>query len=121
MGKRFFKRFSQDESERRAEIIRAWAEAQPGVTLIRDVIPRSVARIAGVVEGLRVRPREGVPAIEAVIQDGTGQVTAVWLGRRQISGLTLGARVVVEGRLAGDQMRLQMMNPKTEFAPQDNR
>ena len=118
---RFFKRLRQDESERRAESIRAWASQVPGTTPIAEAKTRDVARVAGVVEGLRVRPREGVPAIEAVIQDGTGQVTAVWLGRRQISGLTLGARVVVEGRLAGDQMRMQMMNPKTEFAPQDNR
>jgi hypothetical protein len=116
MGKRFFKRFSQDESERRAEIIRMWAEAQPGVTLIKDVAPRSVARIAGVVEGLRVRPREGVPAIEAVVNDGSGQVTAVWLGRRTISGLMLGARLVLEGRFGGDPARLQLMNPTYEFS-----
>ena len=118
---RFFKRLRQDESERRAEGIRAWASTVPGTTPIAEAKSRDIARVAGVVEGLRVRPREGVPAIEAVIQDGTGQVTAVWLGRRQISGLTLGARVVVEGRLGGDQMRLQMMNPRTEFAPQDDR
>jgi len=121
MVKRFFKRLVQDESERRAGQIRAWADGVPGTTRITDAEPRSVARIAGVVEGLRVRPREGVPAIEAVIGDGTGQVTAVWLGRRQISGLTLGARVVVEGRLGGDTAHLQLMNPITEFAPQENR
>jgi RecG-like helicase len=121
MVKRFFKRLSQDASERRSESIRAWAATVPGTTPIADAAPRAVARIAGVVEGLRVRPREGVPAIEAVIGDGTGQVTAVWLGRRQISGLTLGARVVVEGRLGGEPSRLQLMNPVTEFAPQENR
>src|SRR5438874_10690251 len=121
MGKRFFKRFGQDESERRADRIREWASSIPGTISIVDATPRSVARIAGVVEGLRVRPREGVPAIEAVIGDGTGQVTAVWLGRRQISGLTLGARIVVEGRLGGEPLRLQLMNPVTEFAPQENR
>ena len=121
MVRRFFKRLVQDESERRSETIRAWASAIPGTTPISDATPREVARIAGVVEGLRVRPREGVPAIEAVIGDGTGQVTAVWLGRRQISGLTLGARVVVEGRLGGEPLRLQLMNPVTEFSPQENR
>jgi hypothetical protein len=121
MVRRFFKRLVQDESVRRSEVIRAWASQIPGTTLIADAAPREVARIAGVVEGLRVRPREGVPAIEAVIGDGSGQLTAVWLGRRQISGLTLGARVVVEGRLGGDTMRLQLMNPVTEFAPQEDR
>lgn len=121
MAKRFFKRLRQDESERRAERIQQWASQVPGTTPINKAQPREIARIAGVVEGLRVRPREGVPAIEAVVGDGTGQVTAVWLGRRQISGLMLGARVVLEGRLGGDVSRLQLMNPLTEFAPPDNR
>jgi hypothetical protein len=116
MARRFFKRFTQDEGERRAENIKQWAATVPGCTLIGQAEPRSIVKIAGVVEGLRVRPREGVPAIEAVIGDGSGQVTAVWLGRRQISGLTLGARVVVEGRLGGEAGRLVVMNPKTEFA-----
>ena len=116
MVRRFFKRFTQDEGERRAENIRQWAASVPGVTLISEAQPRAVVRVAGVVEGLRVRPREGVPAIEALIGDGSGQVTAVWLGRRQISGLMLGARVIVEGRLGGDAGHLLVMNPKTEFA-----
>ena len=116
MVRRFFKRFTQDEGERRAENIKLWASSVPGVTLISAAEPRSIVKVAGVVEGLRVRPREGVPAIEALISDGSGQVTAVWLGRRQISGLTLGARIIVEGRLGGDSGKLVVMNPKTEFA-----
>ena len=116
MLKRFFKRFSVDESDRRADSIREWCQTVSGVTLIRDVESRSVAIIAGVVEGLRVRPREGVQAIEATLTDGTGTVTAVWLGRRSIPGLNLGARLVLRGRLGGDPSRLQMMNPAYEFA-----
>ncbi|MGZ4104185.1 MAG: OB-fold nucleic acid binding domain-containing protein, partial [Actinomycetota bacterium] len=118
--KRFFKRLRQDESERRAERIQRWASEVPGTTRIAEARPREVARIAGVVEGLRVRPREGVPAVEALVGDGTGQITAVWLGRRQISGLMLGARVVLEGRLGGVPSRMQLMNPVTEFAPPEN-
>jgi hypothetical protein len=116
MVRRFFRRFTQDEGERRAETIKQWAAAVPGCTLISEAKSRSVVKVAGVVEGLRVRPREGVPAIEAVIGDGSGQVTAVWLGRRQISGLTLGARIIVEGMLGGDSGKRVVMNPKTEFA-----
>jgi hypothetical protein len=121
MFRRFFKRFTQDESERRAGNIRDWAASVPGCTLIAQAQPRSVVRVAGVVEGLRVRPREGVPAIEALIGDGSGQLTAVWLGRRQISGLTLGARIIVEGRLGGEAGKLVVMNPKTDFAAPESR
>ncbi|HVL33138.1 MAG TPA: OB-fold nucleic acid binding domain-containing protein [Actinomycetota bacterium] len=117
MFKRLFKRLAQDQVELRAESIRAWASGVPGVVQIAEVEPRSVARIAGVVEGLRVRPREGVPAIEAVLSDGTGTVTAVWLGRRELPGLALGSRLILEGRLGGTTGRLQVMNPTFEFAP----
>jgi hypothetical protein len=114
--KRTFGRLSQDEGERRAAGIKEWAARQPGATLVADAKPRTVARIAGVVEGIRVRPREGVPAIEAVVTDGSGSVTAVWLGRRTLPGLTLGIRLVLEGRLGGDPLNLQLMNPRYEFA-----
>src|SRR2546428_4279401 len=113
--KRAFGRLSQDEGDRRAAGIRDWAAAQPGVTLIADVSPRTVARIAGIVEGIRVRPREGVPAIEAVITDGSGSVTAVWLGRRLLPGLQLGRKLILEGRLRGDPPDLPLMKPLYEF------
>ena len=120
MFKRLFKRLSQDEDERRASDIRAWAQSIPGVTPIDRAQPRSVVRLAGVVDGVRVRPREGVQAFEALIGDGTGTVTAVWLGRRTIPGLTIGARLVIEGRLGGSASKLQVMNPTYELAPQDH-
>ena len=114
--KKAFGRFAQDEGERRAENIREWAASVDGATAINEAKPRAVARVAGVVEGIRVRPREGVPAIEAVVTDGSGTITAVWLGRRTLPGLSLGCRLVLEGRLGGDPSSLQVMNPRYEFA-----
>lgn len=108
-------RLAQSELDRRNELLRAWAESIPGVTPIVHVEPRTVARVAGVVEGLRVRPREGVPVIEATVSDGTGTVTAVWLGRRTIPGLRLGSRLVLEGRLGGRASNFQVVNPRYEF------
>lgn len=121
MLRRLFKRLAQDETDRRAEEIRRWAETVPGTTSIARAQSRSVVRLAGVVESLRVMPREGVPSIEAVVSDGTGQVTAIWLGRRSVPGLMLGARLVLEGRLGGNPIRLQLMNPVFEFAPPPER
>ena len=117
MLKRLLRRFRDDEGERRAGTIREWAEEIPDVTLIKDVEPRSVAKVAGVVEVLRVRPREGVQAFEADITDGTGTVTAIWLGRPMVSGVSIGVRVMVEGRMGGEPKRLQVMNPTFNFAP----
>lgn len=120
MFKRLFRRLSQDEGDRRAAQILEWARTVPGATLIADAEPRTVARVAGVVESLRVRPREGVQAVEAVVGDGSGTITAVWLGRRSVPGLMLGSRLVLEGRLGGDRARLQVMNPTFEFAPTEH-
>ena len=117
MFKRFFKKLAVDETARRAELIREWAESVPDTVRIAHAEPRTVVRVAGVVEGLRVRPREGVPAIEAVVTDGSGTVTAVWLGRRSLPGLVLGCRLVLEGRLGGRPGAMQLMNPSFEFAP----
>lgn len=117
MFERLKRRLAQDRADMRADTIREWVASVDGVTSIGAAEPRSVVRLAGVVENLRVRPREGVPAFEAVIADGTGSVTAVWLGRRSIPGLTLGSRLIIQGRLGGGRGRMQVMNPTFEFAP----
>jgi hypothetical protein len=114
--RRALERLGADDSERRAAAVREWVATQPGVTLIADIKPRTVVRVAGVVDALRVRPREGVPQIEAELTDGTASLTAVWLGRRTIPGLRLGLRMIVEGRVAGSGSdALQIMNPRFEF------
>ena len=114
--KRMMTRLRQDESQTREANLKTWASSQEGVTLIAESVARSVVRIAGSVQALRVRPREGVPAIEAVVTDGSGTCTAVWLGRRSIPGLTLGVRMFLEGRLGGTPGDLQIVNPRYEFA-----
>ncbi|MFN2641371.1 MAG: OB-fold nucleic acid binding domain-containing protein [Actinomycetota bacterium] len=112
---RLFQRLRTDEAVHRFASIREWCEVQPGVKLVKDAEPRTVVRVAGAVEALRVRPRQGVPQIEAQISDGTGAVTAVWLGRRSIPGLALGVRLILEGRLAIRDERAEIINPIFEF------
>lgn len=116
MLKKFRKRLTIDADEQRAEDLRAWVSTLHDVTPIAHVIPREVVRVAGAVVSIKVRPREDVSVIEAVIDDGTGRVTASWLGRRSIAGLHLGSRLIVEGRLGLKDGALQVMNPTFEFA-----
>jgi RecG-like helicase len=112
-----FRRLTQDEGERRAASVYDWARTVPGTTPMNRAEPRSVAKLAGVVEGLRVARRDGVATYEATLSDGTGRVTVTFLGRGQVPGLSLGRRMVVEGRLGGTKGVLQVMNPSYEFAP----
>lgn len=115
---KLFKGLTVDESERRVAEVGRWAREIPGVISIGSVTARDVVKVAGVVERLRLRPQRGVPAIEATLNDGTGVCTAVWMGRRSMRGLTLGRRMVIEGRLASKDGDYQIMNPTFEFADQ---
>ena len=55
---------------------------------------------ARVVRRITVRPLEGNESLEAIVFDGTGEVTVTWMGRRAIRGLSLGTRLVVLGESA---------------------
>jgi len=50
---------------------------------------------------------------EIDLHDGTGSLRAVWLGQRDIPGLTVGRRVTVEGLVTvGPDGQCTVMNPR---------
>jgi hypothetical protein len=112
--RRFLRRFVETDEERLTDEIREWAESVPGTTRIAKCATRKPARVAGVVRRLTIKPRE--ETMEAVVSDGTGEVTAVWTGRSHIPGLSLGTRVTLEGVLGGVGERARVVNPRYEFA-----
>jgi hypothetical protein len=83
-----------------------------GVTTMSDITPRVPVRLAGEVRSVRIVPRAGAPALEVAVTDGRGTVTAVFLGRRKIAGISPGRRLVVEGVPARDGTRLFVYNPQ---------
>ena len=82
-----------------------------GAIPICDLRPRQRARVAGRIRTVRVQPRAGVSSLECTISDGTGQVMAVFQGRRRVAGIEPGARVVVEGMVASRGRNVGMVNP----------
>jgi RecG-like helicase len=114
--RRFLSRLAETDEQRLAEEFRAWAESIPGTVRIADAEPRSKVRLAGMVRRITVRPIEGFEALEIVLSDGTGVVSARWLGRRKIPGLALGSRLVIEGVLGQEQGARRIVNPTFEFA-----
>jgi hypothetical protein len=112
---RIFGRLTESDEARLAEEIRSWASTVPGAVPIAQVPLRVPAKIAGVVRRITVFPLEGQESLEAILFDGTGDATIVFLGRRGIRGLTLGTRLVVEGVLAERDGRLRTVNPRFEF------
>jgi RecG-like helicase len=113
---RFFARFRQTDEERLTEEIRSWAGSIPGTRRIGECPLRERVHVAGVVRRLTVRPVEGFESLDALVTDGTGEVTVRWMGRHHIPGLGLGTRVVLEGVIGKDREGLRMVNPEFEFA-----
>lgn len=113
---RLLERLNESDETRLAEETRAWAGTVEGSTRIADATLRQPLKIAGVIRRMTVLPMEGKEALQALISDGTGEVTAVFMGRRGIGGLSLGKRVVVDGVLAEHRGEIRMVNPRLEFA-----
>lgn len=109
----FLERLSAPPEEIRAENLRLWRASIEGTIPIGEAKPRQRGRFAGVIQNIRIDPREGTGSIEATITDGTGQIVAKWLGRSSLSGIRLGAGLVIEGVCVGQQGddELVMLNP----------
>lgn len=78
---------------------------------------RQVVRLRGTLRTVTLRPRGGVPALEAELYDGSGVLTIVWLGRRRIAGVTPGRSIEVQGRIGQhDGVRI-IYNPRYDLMP----
>ncbi|MGH2699877.1 MAG: hypothetical protein ACRDJL_11870 [Actinomycetota bacterium] len=97
MAAKFLSKLSQDPDELRAENLRAWVASLEGTISIAEVEPRCGCRTAGVVQNIRIDPREGTGSIEATIIDGTGRMIAKWLGRSSLQGVRLGVGLIIQG------------------------
>lgn len=109
-------RLREPDEVRLAEETQDWASAITGTVRIGDAPLRTPVRLAGVVRRLTVRPVEGAPTLEVVIEDGTGSVEVAWTGRSSIPGLTLGTAIVVDGLISEQRGSHRVVNPRFEFA-----
>jgi hypothetical protein len=86
-----------------------------GCQSIADAKDRSYVRLAGTVNTVTLRPRSGIPVLEAELYDGSGAVTLIWLGRRRIAGIEPGRSMVVQGRLTNQRDVPVVFNPHYEL------
>ncbi len=114
--RRFFHRMAESDEQRLREEIQAWASSIPGTATIADAPSRTPVKLAGVVKRITVHPEHGLEALEALLTDGTGEMSVLWMGRRAIPGLTLGTRVVVQGVVGEQRQGRRMVNPSFEFS-----
>lgn len=73
--------------------------------------------VTGVLKSVTLRPRAGVPALEADLFDGTGHLRLVFLGRRTIAGIEPGRRITATGRVNCQDNESLMFNPRYQLLP----
>jgi RecG-like helicase len=101
---------AQLESEELQENVRT-----EGAVPIKTCEDRQVVSLTGTVSTVTIHPRGGYPALEVELRDGSGAVTLVWLGRRQIPGIDPGRSIKICGRISCHEGRRVIYNPKYEL------
>jgi hypothetical protein len=86
-----------------------------GDACIADAPDRELVTLRGTIRTVTVRPRGGVPALEAELYDGSGVLTIVWLGRRRIAGIDPGRSLKVSARIGGHDGHRIIYNPRYEL------
>jgi len=89
--------------------------AKAGCCPIADAGDRAHVELRGTLRTVTLRPRGGVPALEAELYDGSGTITVIWLGRRRIAGIEPGRAIKVEGRIGLHDKTRVMYNPRYEL------
>ena len=90
---------------------------ESGQDCIVDAPDRQRVRLRGTLKTVTLRPRGGVPALEAELYDGTGVLTVVWLGRRRIAGIDPGRSLEVQGRIGEHEGERIIFNPRYQLMP----
>ncbi|MGW0927892.1 OB-fold nucleic acid binding domain-containing protein [Streptomyces sp. NPDC002644] len=114
--RRMLDRLSSSQEDLECEELREETDTA-GMTRIGDCSDREVVTVTGTLRTVTLRPRAGVPALEAELFDGSASLDLVWLGRRSIVGVEPGRRLIASGRLTLIHGRRVLFNPHYELRP----
>ncbi len=114
--RRMIERLSTSQEELHSAELQEDAQAA-GCTRICDCHDRQIVKVTGTLRTVTLRPRAGVPALEAELFDGSAALDVVWLGRRSIVGIEPGRRMIASGRISMTHGRRVLFNPKYELRP----
>lgn len=111
---RALRRWGASNDELESEELQRAAQAS-GATTIAQAVDRQRVTLRGVISVLTMKPRNGTPWLEAEFTDGSGTITLIWMGRREIPGITAGRQLRVEGRLSYVDGERRLYNPRYEL------
>ncbi len=86
-------------------------DAEVPVSRIADARPGDIARVHGTIGSILVEPGDAAPGVTATIADDSGEIDAVFMGRRTIAGIEPGRVVTIQGRVAEGEGRDHIFNP----------
>ena len=86
-----------------------------GCCPIDESTDRQRVELRGSLRTVTLRPRGGVPALEAELYDGSALITLIWLGRRRIAGIEPGRALRISGRVGRHNGHRLMFNPRYEL------
>ena len=86
-----------------------------GRTPIAGVAWRQAVSIQGRVRTMRVQPVPSSVTLELVVEDESGAMSVVFLGRRSLAGVDVGAVVRCHGTAGTHKSRLAILNPTYEL------
>ncbi|WP_084130510.1 OB-fold nucleic acid binding domain-containing protein [Demequina sp. NBRC 110055] len=84
----------------------------PAHQRIADAAAREVVTVAGRIASLQVEPHDAAPKLTARLDDGSGRIDAVFMGRRAIPGIEAGAQITVSGRVSDAEATPRIYNPQ---------
>jgi hypothetical protein len=116
MGKRLslLNRLTASTSRLDAEELQEKVE-QRSCCPLRDLKVGTRVEVVGRLRSVVYTPSETVPTLEAELFDGSDSMDLVWLGRRRITGVEPGRRVVARGRVGVHNGRKAIYNPWYEL------
>ncbi len=89
--------------------------ASEDVVEIKAAAPRTLVGVEGRVMSVTVSPADAPPTLVARIDDGTGAMDAVFMGRREVPGIEPGGRIRLHGRVTADEQAPRIFNPRYEL------
>jgi RecG-like helicase len=114
MLQRALRRFASSNAELESEELQRKVREEGAVPIL-NCEDRQRVQLTGAVSTVTITPRAGHPALEVELRDGSGAVTLVWLGRREIPGIEAGRTLKVWGRISCHDGKRLIYNPRYEL------
>jgi hypothetical protein len=95
----------------------AYWSGRPVAHKITETVPRGRVVVSGVIYSTQVTQGHGTASYECLLDDGTGEIGLLFLGRRGVAGIVVGTRCTIEGTARLEGGRLVVWNPLYRIEP----